>query len=190
MTPIETMQTRFERLVAPLERQVYFTCLRMMGNPQDAEDCAQESLLKAWRAFSGFRGDSKPSTWLYTITTRCCLDALKRRRDPVSLDALGEEGWEVADEGPSPYLKLEEAERKRLLQHAIGLLGPEQRAALVLCDLQGLSYQDAADAMNCPIGTVRSRLGRARAALKIILSKEGELFVQQGSPISERRETQ
>ena len=62
----------FEQAVAPYERQVYFTCLRMMGNRQDAEDCAQEAMLKAYKNFSSFRGDSKLSTWLYTIATRCC----------------------------------------------------------------------------------------------------------------------
>lgn len=189
MTQFEGTEARFERLVAPHERQVYFTCLRMMGNRQDAEDTAQEAMVKAWRAFGTFRGDSKVSTWLYTIATRCCLDALKRRGEPVSLELLKEDGWEPADEGPSPYLAMEEAERKRLLHEAIGRLSAEQRVALVLCDLQGLSYQEAAQAMDCPIGTVRSRLGRAREALKKLLSAQGELFQDDGSLSSQRRET-
>lgn len=189
MTVFETKEARFERLAAPFERQVYFICLRMMGAREDAEDCAQESMLKAWRSFDRFRGDSKVSTWLYTIATRACLDALKRRGDPISLDALRDDGWEAADEGPSPYLQMEESERKRLLEAAIARLGPQQRAALVLCDLQGLSYQEAAEAMECPIGTVRSRLGRARAQLKQLLTNEGELFTGHGSHNVERRET-
>ena len=88
MPALNTNAQAFEAAVAPYERQVYFTCLRIMGNPQDAEDCAQEAMLKAYHAFAGFRGDSKASTWLYTIATRCCMDALRRRREVVSLDSL------------------------------------------------------------------------------------------------------
>ncbi len=179
----------FEEAAAPYERQIYFTCLRMMGNPQDAEDCAQEVMLKAFKSFSAFRGKSKFSTWLYTIAVRCCMDALRVRKNDLSLNELQEAGWEKADEGPSPYLQLETAERKRALERGISRLPDDQRFALVLCDLQGMSYDEAASAMECPVGTVKSRLNRARAALKNILSCDPELFSSLQRPNDERGKT-
>lgn len=189
MPALNTNAQAFEAAVAPYERQVYFTCLRIMGNPQDAEDCAQEAMLKAYHAYAGFRGDSKASTWLYTIATRCCMDALRRRREVVSLDSLREDGWEAQSEEPSPYLALEEGERKRLLGEAITHLPEEHRVVLTLCDLQGLSYEEAAGVIGCPLGTVRSRLNRARAGLRQALSAGGELFQDNLRPIDERRES-
>lgn len=180
----------FEALVAPYERQVYFVCLRMMGNPEDAQDCAQEALLKAFRAFSSFRGEAKVSTWLYTIATRCCTDALRKRRDVVSLEQLRDEGFELDSDEPSPYLQLEWAERRRLLEEALGGLNADQRQAVVLCDLQGLSYEEAAQALDCPLGTLKSRINRARASLKRQLSAGGELFLDQSRLNGERREDQ
>ena len=179
----------FEEAAAPHERQIYFTCLRMMRNPQDAEDCAQEAMLKAFKSFSAFRGKSKFSTWLYTIAVRCCMDALRVRKNDLSLNELQEAGWEKADEGPSPYLQLETAERKRALERGISRLPDDQRFALVLCDLQGMSYDEAASAMECPVGTVKSRLNRARAALKNILSCDPELFSSLQRPNDERGKT-
>ncbi|NLD52914.1 MAG: sigma-70 family RNA polymerase sigma factor [Clostridiales bacterium] len=179
----------FEALAAGCERQVYFTCLRMMGNRQDAEDCAQEAMIKAFRAFDRFRGDSQFSTWLYSIASRCCLDALRRRKEPLSLESLREAGWEAPCEEPSPYLQLEEGERKRLLEQALKKLSHEQRLCVVLCDIQGLPYQEAAQVMDCPVGTVKSRLSRARQELQNILRREGELFVQDVRPMDEGRES-
>ena len=189
MSIIHKNAEAFEEAVTPYERQIYFTCLRMMGNPQDAEDCAQEAMLKAFKNFSAFRGESKLSTWLYTIAARCCMDALRARKQEVSLDEMRDEGWEKADDGPSPYLKLEASERKRALEKGIACLPADQRMALVLCDIQGMSYAEAADAADCPIGTIRSRLSRARAALKNILSSDMELFLTQGRPNGERGKT-
>ena len=178
----------FETLVAPCERQVYFTCLGMMGNAQDAQDCAQETLVKAFRGFSGFRNDAKVSTWLYSIATRCCTDALRRRHEAVSLEQLQEEGFDPPGDDPSPYLQLEAGERRRLLREALQRLPYEHRQPVVLCDLQGLSYDEAAQALGIPLGTVKSRLSRARTALKNILSKNAELFQLRARPTDERRD--
>lgn len=189
MGAVQGRAEAFEQLVAPYERQVYFTCLRIMGNRQDAEDAAQESLLKAFRAFDGFRGEAKVSTWLYTIATRCCLDILRGHRKIISLETLQEEGWEAPSEVPSPYLQMETAERKRLLEAALTLLPDDQRAAIVLCDLQGLSYEEAAQALEAPLGTIKSRINRGRLSLKRHLSASGELFTAEDSLNDERRET-
>lgn len=188
MATVESKADRFIRMVSPHERQLYFLCYHMMGNQQDAEDCAQEAMLKAFQGFDRFRGDSKVSTWLYTIATRACTDLLRKRRELVSLDSLREEGFEAVSEEPSPYLELESGERKRLLQQAIAGLPAQQRQAVVLCDLNGLSYEETAAALDCPVGTVRSRLSRGRQELKRQLSQKGELFVEQVRPNVERRE--
>lgn len=188
MAANESSADRFIRLVSPHERQLYFLCYHMMGNQQDAEDCAQEAMLKAYRAFDRFRGDSKLSTWLYTIASRVCTDLLRKRKELVSLDSLREEGFEASSDEPSPYLSLEAGERRRLLQEAIQRLPAQQRQVVVLCDLNGLSYEEAAAALDCPVGTVRSRLSRGRQELKRILSQDRELFVQDLRPNVERRE--
>lgn len=178
----------FEQLVAPFERQVYYLCLRMMGNREDAQDCAQEAMLKAFRAFPTFRGEAKISTWLYTIASRCCTDELRKRREPLSLEQLRDEGYEPESEEPSVYLRLEWSERKRLLEAALSELPWDQRQAVVLCDLQGLSYEEAAQALDCPLGTLKSRISRARASLKRQLSIHGELFLDQSRLNGERRD--
>ena len=160
-----------------------------MCNVQDAQDCAQETMLKAFRGYSKFNWDAKLSTWLYTIASRCCLDALHKKKEIISLEALREKGWEKEDPAPSLYLQLEESERKHLLRLAISSLNNEHKQVIVLCDLQGISYTQASDIIGCPLGTVRSRLSRARSALKQILTVSTELFSANKSLIDERRET-
>ncbi len=166
----------FEQLVAPLERQVYFLCLRTLCNRQDAEDCAQEAMLRAYRAFGSFRGDSSVSTWLYTIAGRACSDLLRKRKESVSLDALRDAGWDREDGEPSPYLKLEGKERRTLLARAIEELGADDRRLITLVDLAGLRYEQAAGVLGLRLGTVKSRLNRARGRLVKIVSRNAELF--------------
>lgn len=179
---------RFEALVIPLEKQVYHVCLNMMGSREDAEDCAQEALLKAFRSFSRFEGRSKVSTWLYSIAVNVCLDALRKRRDAVSLDLMKESGWEMPDEAPEAYERLEQSERRRLLKAALGELPPDFRAAMTLINLQGCSYQEAAEALALPLGTVKSRVSRARDMLMRLLSRYPELFGKNLRHNGERRE--
>ncbi len=179
---------RFEQLAAPLEKQVYHTCFNLMGNREDAEDCAQEAMLRAFRALDTFRGDAQFSTWLYKIAVRVCLDALRKRRQTVSLDLLSESGWEVPDGAPELYEQLEKGERRRLLRDAVGQLPADFKAPQVLVDLQGLSYEEAADVLGLPLGTVKSRVYRARRILLRILSQSGELFLRDGRPKGEGRE--
>lgn len=186
----QQLADRFEALVAPLERKVYFTCLGMMGNPEDAQDAAQDALLNAFRGFSRFREDARFSTWLYQIAVNACLDALRKRKETISLDWLREDGFDLPDDGPDAYLQLEEKERKQALKAAIAQLPADFRAAMVLVDLQGLAYQEAADALDIPIGTLRSRVSRARQGIMKILSADGELFLKQSRHNGERREEQ
>lgn len=179
---------KFEQMILPLERQVYFTCLQIMGNREDAEDCAQEALLKAYRNFSSFKGQSKFSTWLYTLVSRVCLDALRRRREVFSLDEMLEEGYEPSSGEAEAYLKLEEKERKALLHQALREVPPDFRLPLVMIDLQGLSYQETAGILSLPEGTVKSRLYRARKMLQGLLIKNRELFQPEPRLNDERRE--
>ena len=95
MGELRSSAAAFEQLVAPYEKQVYYLCLRMMGNAHDAQDCAQDAMLRAFRAFHSFRGEAKVSTWLYTIAHRACVDALRARKPQVSLNTLQEQGWDT-----------------------------------------------------------------------------------------------
>lgn len=188
MTPDHQSRVlRFEELAVPHEKQVYFTCLNMMGSREDAEDCAQEAMLRAFRKLDSFRGEASFSTWLYAIAVRVCLDALRKRKEAYSLELMRESGWDIPDTAPDAYLQMESRERRRILKAAITQLPPDFRAALVLVDLQGLSYDEAALALEIPLGTLKSRVSRARGALLKSLSDNGELFSPSARPNDERR---
>lgn len=135
----------------------------MLGARAEAEEIAQEVFLRVHRAVAAFRGEAALSTWLYAITSRLCLNRLqapdRRRRAEAALDM-------VADPAPGPGAELEAAEREAALQRAIGALDEQARIVVVLRDVQGLSYEEIAAALELPVGTVRSRLHRARLALK------------------------
>ena len=160
----------FEALIMRHERMIYSLCLRMMGNRQDAEDCAQEAILSAYQAYDGFRGHADAKTWLYRIAYNACVDALRRRKGDTSLEALRETGFDPAETrmaGPS-----ETAERndlRRQIQLAMDQLPPDQRAVMTLRDFQQLSYQEIAQITGMGEGTVKSRLSRARDKVKNIL---------------------
>ncbi len=167
----------FERLAAENERQVYTVCFHMMGNREDAQDCAQETMLRAFRAFDSFRGDASFSTWITRIAMNVCTDALRKRRNAVSLDALREEqGFDPPDAAPTAYARMEEKERLRLLRQALSLLPPDMREMIVLRDMQGKSYDEIAEILNLPLGTVKSRINRAREKLSAVLKNSSELF--------------
>ena len=175
--PQKQKKSDFERLAAENERQVYAVCFHMMGNREDAQDCAQETMLRAFRAFASFRGDASFSTWITRIAMNVCTDALRKRRDAVSLDALREEqGFDPPDAAPTVYGRLEEKERLRLLREALSLLPADMREMIVLRDMQGKSYDEIAEILNLPLGTVKSRINRAREKLSVILKNSSELF--------------
>lgn len=166
----------FEELAALHERAVYLLCLRMMGNREDALDCAQEAMVNAYRAFDRFRGDNQGKTWFLRIAHNVCIDQLRKRRNIVSLDSLREEGFDPADQRTlSPYAQLEQKERLSLLRAAVEDLPDDQRAVMVLRDFQDLSYEEISEALQVPMGTVKSRLKRARERIKKILSEKAEL---------------
>ena len=168
---------QFEYLAGENERQVYAVCYHMMGNREDARDCAQETMLRAFRAFDSFRRDSMFSTWITRIAMNVCTDELRKRRPVISLDQAREEkGLDIPDEAPTAYARLEEKERLRLLREAMNQLPEDARQMIVLRDMRGMSYDDIAEVMDVPLGTVKSRVSRAREKLSAILKQSSELF--------------
>ncbi len=155
----------FEELVMTYQHRVFGVALRMLGNRAEAEDVAQEAFVRAHRALGGFRGDAKLSTWLYAITSRLCLNRLasgERRMARQGEDAL----LRLSDAGPRPDAALERRELETALGRAIAELPEDRRIVVVLRDLEGLSYEEIAQVLELELGTVRSRLHRARAELK------------------------
>ena len=168
---------QFERLAGESERQVYAVCRHMMGTPQDAEDCAQETMLRAFKAFGSFRRDASFSTWITRIAMNVCTDALRKRRPVTSLDAMRDDtNFDLPDAGPTAYAQLEQKERVRLLREGLDELPEEMRQIIVLRDMRGMSYEEIAAVLEVPLGTVKSRVNRAREKLSGILQKSSELF--------------
>lgn len=151
---------------------IYRLCFRMTGNADDAADLTQEAFLKAWRALDTFRFDASFSTWLYRLASNLCLDFLraeKRRATlPLTHDADGGEELtlEPADAAPTPEEAALRAEQQAQLAAAMDALEPEQRQILTLRVVNDLSYAEIADILGVREGTVKSRLSRAREALR------------------------
>ena len=173
----------FNDLVRKYEKQVYNFAYRLTGNYDDANDVAQDAFLRVFNAIGSFRGDASFSTWLFRITTNVFLDERKRAKahPQASLDEyleLGESSVtrQIEDPSPTPEAVLEESERAQILSNAVSDLPEYQRAMITLYHGQQKSYEEIAEIMDLPIGTVKSRLNRARLALKEKLSGLRELF--------------
>lgn len=170
-------QAAFEAILAEHEKMIYGICLRMCGNRDDAMDVAQETAVRIWRNIGKFTGNAALSTWIYRIATNACLDHLRRRRDSLSIDELGEEGYSpVAAESETPEAVLQGTETMRSLERALERLPEDQRSAVVLRDVQSLSYDEVADVLGVNLNTVKSRISRGRRALRDFLSKDEELL--------------
>ncbi len=173
----------FDALVREHYRLVYNTAYRMMSDHEAAEDATQAAFVRAYRAIERFRGTAAFSTWLYRIVTNVCLDMLRRRRDDV--DSLEIEYDEddthkrpLPDESAEPASHAQQTERQRIVHEAIGRLTAEYRAVIVLYDIRGFSYDEISDILDVPLGTVKSRLSRARDALKDEIGPSLELFLE------------
>jgi RNA polymerase sigma-70 factor (ECF subfamily) len=167
----------FEQIVRHYSGMVFSLAARLVG-PADAEDVVQETFLRAWHGLERFRGESSLKTWLYAIAlnrARARHGALARLKAVFKPGRTREdEAFASLDDAADPALSPEEnavqSERRRRLREAMRALPEEFRAAVVLRDLEGLSYEEVADVLGVPIGTVRSRLARGRALLKEKLS--------------------
>ena len=171
----------FEDLVTEHEKGVYAIAQRMTGNAEDAADMTQETFIKAYNSLSSFRGDSKFSVWLYRIATNVCLDFLRSRsRKPtVSLSVEDDDGEEtqmdIADESQSPEQLLERGLTRDAVRRGLKSLSPEYRQILLLREIQGLSYEEIAEALVLEVGTVKSRIFRARKRLCAFLMEDGNI---------------
>ena len=167
----------FAQLVGLHEKKVYGLALRMCGNPEDAADAAQEAFLAAWKGLPRFRGEAGFSTWLYRLTSNAAIDHLrrvKRQRGEVSLDGGGP-GLDAVDDAPSPQAQAEETELREAVAEGLSMLSEDHRQALLLRELRGLSYEEIASELLVDLGTVKSRISRARGSLRKILVKNGNL---------------
>ena len=168
----------YEPLVKAHELGVYNLALRMLKNEQDALDASQEAFLRAWRSLGSFRGDSKFSVWLYRLTSNVCLDML-RRAGRLRADSLtDEEGAEaeLPDRRGDPQQALERKELAAAVREGLESLPPAFRQALVLRDINGLSYDEIAQVTGLETGTVKSRIFRARRRLADRLRSGGNFF--------------
>jgi len=167
----------FSELVARHRDRLWAVAMRTLGDPDDAADALQDALLRAFRRAETFRGEAAVTTWLHRVVVNACLDQLRSRRsrpsDPV--DPLEDSTLNQADRGldrgaGDPEAAALAEERRRQVLAALATLPVDQRAALVLVDMQGWSVHDAAGVLDCPVGTVKSRCSRGRARLAPLLA--------------------
>lgn len=157
-----------EELLARYEPNIYRFGLRMCGNEDAAREVLQETLLAAFRHLPGFRGDAALSTWLYQIARSFCI---KERRGQHPTSSLNDDGAiELVDPAPQPDARAHAREIGKALSRAIAVLPPEQREALILRDVEGLSAEQAAEVAGIEVGALKSRLHRARTALRTELA--------------------
>lgn len=172
----------FNELMSSQERRMYAVALRMFGNREDAEDCMQDAMIRIFRAIGTFKAQSSFSTWVYRITMNTCLDELRRRKNKpsTSLDGLLDAGWSPSDGRDGPEQHAVRSEVRRQLGAFINELPEDMRAAIVLRDVQGLSYDDIALALDTNVGTVKSRISRGREKLREKIQGQSELFEKYG----------
>lgn len=165
----------FEELVLEYQNKIYALSYRYMGNEEDAYDMTQEAFLKAYRSLRSFKGDSSFGTWLYRVASNVCLDELRRRKRRVIAFSLDEplatrEGdeleKEIKDTALTPDLVYENKELGTYIQNLLDQMKPEHKSAIVLRDVMDLTYEEMAEVLDCSIGTVKSRLSRARTAFR------------------------
>ena len=167
----------FNQLVLRWERPIYALAYRVIGREEDARDVAQETFLRAFRALSGFKGQAKFSSWLYRITLNLCRDWIrKEKRTPVSQAPEGVDIIELAGEA-TPHETIEQLvgrkELGRAVSRAMAMLPEEQRTAIILKEYHGLTFQEIADMLDCPLSTVKTRLYQGLSVVRKQLEDAG-----------------
>ena len=169
----------FNELVLRWERPIYALAYRTIGREEDARDVCQETFLRAFRALPGFRGQAKFSSWLYRIALNLCRDWLRReRRAPVVQPPEDTDLMELAV-AAEPSESIEDLVARRdlakVIERAMALLPEEQRTAIVLKEYHGLTFQEIADLVGCPLSTVKTRLYQGLTVLRRELAKGGKV---------------
>ena len=179
----------FSQLIGPLEQLVWRICWHYTGNRETAEDCGQEAMLRIWRNLGSYRGDCALESWVYRIAANCCMDWLrKKKRDrSVSVEPMREQGFDPPDSSPGTEEQVIAADEHQRLREAIRLLPEDQREALIMTQLEKIPYEEAARTLGVSEGTVKSRVNRAKARLKEILSEKKELSSAGSVKRDERR---
>lgn len=167
----------FEALVTPYEQMLWRVCWHHVHQREDAMDCVQEVMLKAWRSIGQYRRDCGFSSWLYKIAVSVCIDFLRhqsRTPDSDSMDQMAENGFEARDTSPTPEEAALHSESDTQLQQALDSLPDDMRTTVILYALEQQRYEEIADIMHVSVGTVKSRLNRARAKISSYLEAHRE----------------
>ena len=181
-------QDAFARLVQAYQKPVYNLCLRMVSNPTDAEDLAQEAFVKAWKGLRFYKHEAAFSTWLYRLTSNVCIDFLRRQKKTVSLTVEEDAPeLEVPDAAPLPEEQVLNKEKQQAVAAAMAQLEEEYRLALTLRVVDDLTYEQIAEVLDIKVGTVKSRIARARERMRKMLLENGNIFGNISSKNTERR---
>jgi len=173
-------RTAFEGLVLRYQDRLYAAMVQVVGSADEAEDVVQDAFVRAFLKLDTFQNNSQFFTWLYRIAFNSALSRMRRRKTTTSLDQAREAvGDEPVDQFAGPDQRMLQQERVQMVQKALGQLSPDHRAILVLREMEDHAYEQIAEILNISIGTVRSRLSRARSQLKTVLE---ELEEAENSP--------
>jgi len=176
-------KSSFNALIRKHETRAYQYAFRLTRNPEEAADIVADGFVRVFNALHNFKGQSAFTTWLYRILTNCYLDVRKKEKNRVttSLEAVlqtpdGEVERQIEDPSASPYEDVEKAARETSIEGAVALLPEYQRAMIVMYHSESMTYEEIAAALDLPVGTVKSRLNRARISLRELLVRDEELF--------------
>ncbi len=170
----------FEELTTEYYSKVYSICYRMLNNTEDAYEQAQETFIKAFKYIKDFKGNCAISTWLYRIATNVCLDFIRKHKNKkvISIEQNTFEDLQLKDslvsENPGPEKVAETNAQKQAIKEAMDKMNEKNRLVIILRDFMGLSYDEISDTMKVPVGTVKSRINRARNELRELLCKDKE----------------
>jgi len=176
-------ETAFPELVQRYEARVYNHCVRMINDREESADLTQEVFLKVFRNIGNYEHTYSFYTWLYRITVNCCIDYIRKRKRQAQSISLSFNTSDESDSGKeqdipdvtfTPERFIRDKETSRILKKAIGQLSEKMRAIILLKEIEGFSYEEIADILNCSRGTVKSRLFRARERLRELL-ESGQL---------------
>ncbi len=177
----------FEALVLENQKRVYNLALKMTGNTEDAYDISQEAFIKAYKALSSFRGESSFGVWIYRLTSNLCIDFLRRekKRKTSSLVYINnsddEQEMEIPDLSSEPEAIYEKTELRQTINEGLKSLPEDHRQVLILREISGLSYAEISETLQLEIGTVKSRIFRARSNLVKYLNARGNFFSEKPS---------